>query len=80
MTVISTAKTADHPAVHAHVALPAENVRYRTNREVIWCAAGSPIGDAAPYSMLRDDSDVVVFCFTEPEDAEALAERFGRIG
>jgi hypothetical protein len=26
--------------------------------------------------MYRDDSDSVVLCFTEPEDAEAFAERF----
>jgi hypothetical protein len=29
------------------------------------------------YSMRNDDSDVVVFCFSEPEDAEAFAERLG---
>jgi hypothetical protein len=31
----------------------------------------------ATYALRRDDRDFVVFCFARPDDAQALAKRFG---
>jgi hypothetical protein len=59
------------------VALPADKVRDPVNREVIFCAAGVLSASPLTYFMRQDDSEVAVFCFSRPEDAEAFAKRFG---
>jgi hypothetical protein len=65
------------PQFPHHVALPAEKVRDRVNRVVIFCAAGVLSASPLTYFMRQDHSDLVAFCFANPEDAEAFAKRFG---
>jgi hypothetical protein len=54
------------------VALPAEKVRDLVKREVIFCAAGVLSAKPLTYSLRRNNSDFVAFCFSKPEDGEKL--------
>jgi hypothetical protein len=65
------------PQFPHHVALPAEKLRDRVNREVIFCAAGVLSATPLTYFTHRDDRDLVVFCFANSEGAEAFVKRFG---
>jgi hypothetical protein len=60
-----------------HVALPSEKVRGVMNSQIVWSFAETLSVAPRPYAVHRDGGDLVVFCFTKPEDAQAFAERFG---
>jgi hypothetical protein len=51
-----------------HVAIPADKARGLTNTLSVALRT---------FYMRRDEMDFVVFCFANPEDADAFAERFG---
>jgi hypothetical protein len=60
-----------------HVALPAERVRGVVNSQIVWNFAETLSAAPRPYAVHREGGDLVVFCFTKLEDAQAFCDRFG---
>ncbi len=79
------------PSCLASIRLAADGVEAMTRRkgEITRAASRGAFGrgdilccgvlTASPftYSLRRDDSDFVVFCFAKPEGADAFSKRFG---
>jgi hypothetical protein len=60
-----------------HVALSAEKVRGVMNSNIVWSFAATLSAAPRPYAVHNDSGDLVVFCFTKLEDAQAFCDRFG---
>ena len=60
-----------------HVALPADKVRGVMNSQIVWSFAETLSAAPRPYAVHREGGDLVVFCFTKAEDAQAFCDRFG---
>jgi hypothetical protein len=59
------------------VVLSADNVKGLRNSTTVHDFANTLSVAPSTYWRRRDASEFVVFCFAEPEDAEAFAKRFG---
>ena len=60
-----------------HVVLSADKVKGLRNSTTVHDFANSLSVAPRTHWLRRDDTDLVVFCFTKPEDAQTFAERFG---
>ena len=60
-----------------HVALAVGKVRGLVNSGIVRGFADALSVGPRTYPLRRGDANFMVFCFAKPEDAAALAERFG---